>query len=706
MTIELLKDNEVTLTLEKDVTVEDERPTERPTATPTSTSTSTPTPTPTPTSAPEYPDPPRNLVLSEDDDDDNGLVLDYDRSESPHFYEFELHVSNTRYGSYDDIDTEDSDEPDVEFDHLEQDQYYKAQGRNCLDRRRTQCGENWSGWSNTKYLSITPYVHAYNNPVHFQADEQWHPFHVVADPNIRLKILANPTGAPVLFVMSESNPGRADLCHTKRQNQSFTSVYSGFNIWIAACAEGTGTIQVQRFSNGEILNTQTFRVSSRAAPSPTPTATATSTAVPTPTPSDCDLPSLNIVGGRANTITRQWDTDCTSEKQAGAGIGDKYAKFYTFTLGVTSNVTINLSSSIDPFLYLMRGAGTSNTVLYENDDIVYGVDLNSRIVADLAPGTYTIEATTYQTLQGSGSEFTLSVEATPTSADCSASYLGALASSEVVQQDEWTNICITPENLDLPGFSKFYEFTLNRRSVVSVFVEASDVGYPDVFLQRNGSSTVVQGTKKGGGNTQIVEDLVAGRYKVEVSWPTASAQSLSSNLISSNFTLKLRAYAVGTLPTVGSVTTRKALFHPSLIEIPAGQEEFRGRAVQERYSDYGPLGITLENYGRFNLTAVRVCIDYLEMVVRSGSPRQFPENRQLGRVDIEPDLCPYENGAPSPEISYIFDFGDGISFNHAPGTSSDGTVETLSAATSCQGRRHNMPPGRRKSVPPGCCCSG
>ena len=289
-----------------------------------------------------------------------------------------------------------------------------------------QCGENWSDWSNTKYLSITPYVHAYNNPVHFQADERWHPFYVVADPNIRLKIVANPTGTPVLFVMSESNPGRADLCHTKQQNQSFTSVYSGLNIWMAACAEGTGTIQVQSHSNGEVLNTQTFRVSSRAAPTPTPTATATSTAVPTPS-SDCDLPSLNLVDGRVYAISPQWGTGCTSEKPAGAGSGDRYAKFYTFTLGVTSNVTINLSSSIDPFLYLMRGAGTSNTVLHENDDIPEPASLNSRIEADLAPGTYTIETTTYRALQGNGSQFTLSVEATPISADCSASYLGALS---------------------------------------------------------------------------------------------------------------------------------------------------------------------------------------------------------------------------------------------------------------------------------------
>ena len=635
VTIELLKDNEVTLTLEKDVTVEDERPTERPTATPTSTSTSTPTPTPTPTSAPEYPDPPRNLVLSEDDDDDNGLVLDYDRSESPHFYEFELHVSNTRYGSYDDIDTEDSDEPDVEFDHLEQGQYYKAQGRNCLDRRRTQCGENWSGWSNTKYLSITPYVHAYNNPVHFQADEQWHPFHVVADPNIRLKILANPTGAPVLFVMSESNPGRADLCHTKRQNQSFTRVYSGFNIWIAACAEGTGTIQVQRFSNGEILNTQTFRVSSRAAPSPTPTATATSTAVPTPTPSDCDLPSLNIVGGRANTITRQWDTDCTSEKQAGAGIGDRYAKFYTFTLGVTSNVTINLSSSIDPFLYLMRGAGTSNAVLYENDDIVYGVDLNSRIVADLAPGTYTIEATTYGTNVGNGSEFTLSVEATPISADCSASTLRGFTSVEVRSTGEWTNTCITPTNSTHPGFSRYYGFTLPSRSTVYIDVEAPSGNSPEVFIARSGSTTAArEGTQFGSRQTQFIEDVDAGNYTIEVTWPNDLAESLYSGLTRSGFTLKMRTYVLGTRPASGSLRPSE-----STHRLITG-DHFTSRIVQA-YTDFSPYGVTFGDETRLYLRTYEGCLDMRRLNVNPGSSGEI-----MSGTNITPPQCPPEFGNP------------------------------------------------------------
>ena len=59
--------------------------------------------------------------------------------------------------------------------------------------------------------------------------------------------------------------------------------------------------------------------------------------------------------------------------------------------------------------------------MHENDDVVPSEDLNSRIEANLGPGQYTIEATTYHS-QKTG-EFTLEVSgiggAAPVDADCS-----------------------------------------------------------------------------------------------------------------------------------------------------------------------------------------------------------------------------------------------------------------------------------------------
>ena len=71
-------------------------------------------------------------------------------------------------------------------------------------------------------------------------------------------------------------------------------------------------------------------------------------------------------------------------------------------------MTITLESDEDTYLYLLSGHGRSGTVLYEDDDIVYGVNTNSRLSENLQPGDYTIEATTYYA-QTDG-DFTLKIE--------------------------------------------------------------------------------------------------------------------------------------------------------------------------------------------------------------------------------------------------------------------------------------------------------
>ena len=99
---------------------------------------------------------------------------------------------------------------------------------------------------------------------------------------------------------------------------------------------------------------------------------------------------------------------CLSDKPAEQGSGDRYARFYTFTLDGSANVTIDLSSAEDAYLYLMKGTGRNGEVVESNDDIVSG-NTNSQIPATLLePGEYTIEATTYAA-QTSG-DFTLVVD--------------------------------------------------------------------------------------------------------------------------------------------------------------------------------------------------------------------------------------------------------------------------------------------------------
>ena len=107
---------------------------------------STPT-TPTPTT----PTSPTNLSLSVESGDDNDLDLAYTRSESPHYYQFELHRSTTQNGTYTRVDTEDDSTSPANFDDQTKGHWYKARGRNCATSARTGCGD-WSAYSATILL--------------------------------------------------------------------------------------------------------------------------------------------------------------------------------------------------------------------------------------------------------------------------------------------------------------------------------------------------------------------------------------------------------------------------------------------------------------------------------------------------------------------------------------------------------------------------
>ena len=113
-----------------------------------------------------------------------------------------------------------------------------------------------------------------------------------------------------------------------------------------------------------------------------------------------------------------WNSDCESSHSDRSG---HYARYYTFSLTESAEVTITLESSTDPYLYLREGAGGEGSVLCENDDYgsaVTGLSCSgisssldattdSGMVASLAEGSYTIEATTYDA--AATGDFTLTV---------------------------------------------------------------------------------------------------------------------------------------------------------------------------------------------------------------------------------------------------------------------------------------------------------
>ena len=116
---------------------------------------------------------------------------------------------------------------------------------------------------------------------------------------------------------------------------------------------------------------------------------------------------LGSISG-TSTLQGTWTDECVSSNRRLT----RYAKYFTFELATATaaELTIELVSEIDPYLYLMAGAGTSGAVLAKNDD---SQDFNlgrhnSRIVYEAAAGTYTAEATTYA--RTSTGDFTIRIK--------------------------------------------------------------------------------------------------------------------------------------------------------------------------------------------------------------------------------------------------------------------------------------------------------
>lgn len=121
----------------------------------------------------------------------------------------------------------------------------------------------------------------------------------------------------------------------------------------------------------------------------------------------------SVVSGQANctepltgdgTVTGEWTSACESEERAG-----RYARYYTFSLAESSDVTITLSRTSgtpDTYLYVWESSALSGDPVAENDDVGENTTV-SRIEATLDAGDYAIEATTYEARETGG--FSLAV---------------------------------------------------------------------------------------------------------------------------------------------------------------------------------------------------------------------------------------------------------------------------------------------------------
>ena len=222
---------------------------------------------------------------------------------------------------------------------------------------------------------------------------------------------------------------------------------------------------------------------------------------PTPTTPECVAPLPDDM-----TVAGTWNTDCTSVVSAPSGSGDRYARFYTFTLNEAATVTVTLESSADTYLYLREGSGRDGTeLLCENDDYSTPVNgtscsnidfnLNSQfdsgMLANLSAGTYTIEATTYAA--GTTGSFTLTVTIVPVSdtttpeppdpptpdptpgdptspipAGCT---LQNFSGTSV--DDSWTSDCVSSNRTENgTHYAKFFSFSVSRSATYDITLES------------------------------------------------------------------------------------------------------------------------------------------------------------------------------------------------------------------------------------------
>jgi hypothetical protein len=160
--------------------------------------------------------------------------------------------------------------------------------------------------------------------------------------------------------------------------------------------------------------------------------------------SGCTLNALTA----GQTSSGQWSNQCNSAHRGEA----YYASYYTFTLDTAAEVSIALESSQqDTYLFLLEGAGKQGNVLTFNDDS--SGDTHSRIVRKLAAGTYTLEATTYQTARTGA--FSIKVDVQADTSACAPQSM-ALGNSVTGQ---WTSTCVSTHRGN-GYYAAYYTFTL------------------------------------------------------------------------------------------------------------------------------------------------------------------------------------------------------------------------------------------------------
>ncbi len=178
---------------------------------------------------------------------------------------------------------------------------------------------------------------------------------------------------------------------------------------------------------------------------------------------------------RSGTITN--DTACTTAHRGRSGT--YYTRRHTFALDSPGWVTVDLKNAasnadrLDTYLILLKGVGTTVTVIDTDDDS--GDRTDSRLADTfLQAGTYAIEATTYRT--GTTGNYTLTVDTIYDTARC-AEHLGTLTAGRVSRAATISArlACATPRppTAGAVHYARRHTFTLTEPAWVDIDTTAA-----------------------------------------------------------------------------------------------------------------------------------------------------------------------------------------------------------------------------------------
>ena len=225
---------------------------------------------------------------------------------------------------------------------------------------------------------------------------------------------------------------------------------------------------------------------------------------------------LDAIDRCGEAVTEDGATPGTWASACQSAVSNRgYARYYSFTLDEEREVTIQLESDLDTFLYLREGEARSGLPLHFNDDVESGLNLNSQISETLAAGTYTIEATTY--LAGQAGPFTLTVSGIGGDDGEATDTCGEAVTEDGATPGTWASACQSA--VSNRGYARYFTFTLDEEREVTIDLESS----VDTFLYlregeaRSGTPLHFNDDVESGVilNSQISETLAAGTYTIE-----------------------------------------------------------------------------------------------------------------------------------------------------------------------------------------------